>query len=71
LPPLCDPTSPKLQIRGKAYPAIRELSVARALGDRATVGSICAARAAATDAAYAYRPAIRALGDRMAKSLVP
>src|SRR5262249_18188210 len=66
-PPLCNGAT---QIRGKAYPSIRELSVARALGARAVVASICPSQAAPPDPAYAYRPALRALGDRMARSLV-
>lgn len=38
-PPLC--TNTTTQIRGKAYPSVRELRVAKALGERAVVGSIC------------------------------
>jgi hypothetical protein len=67
-PPLCDG---KTQVRGKAYPSIRELSVARALGSRGLVASICPASLDVGSATYGYRPAIRALGDRMARSLVP
>jgi hypothetical protein len=72
LPPLCDPANRHVQIRGKAYPAIRELSVARALGERGIVASICATHTtpSPSDPEYGYRPAIRELGDRMAKSLV-
>jgi hypothetical protein len=65
-PGLCDPTNNNLQVRGKAYPAIRELEVARALGSRAIVGSICPLQAS-----DAYRPAMSALGNRMAKSIKP
>jgi hypothetical protein len=67
-PPLCNGA---IQVRGKAYPAIRELAVARALGDRAVVASICPSTLDPTQPAYGYRPALRALGDRMSKSLVP
>jgi len=43
--PLCDPNpsdgnKPTLQARGKAYPAIRELRVAKAVGESGIVGSI-------------------------------
>lgn len=39
-PPLCGVTLGE-QLRGKAYPTIRPLRVARGLGDRGVVGSIC------------------------------
>ncbi len=39
-PPLCAPNNQ--QVRGKAYPTSRPLRVARGLGERAVVGSICA-----------------------------
>lgn len=41
-PPLCG-INPGEQLKAKAYPTIRELLVARALGDRGIVGSICPA----------------------------
>ncbi|HEY2365775.1 MAG TPA: hypothetical protein VGH87_05280 [Polyangiaceae bacterium] len=40
-PPLCDTTTPTMQIRGKAYPTIRELRVAKGLGNQGVVASIC------------------------------
>jgi hypothetical protein len=40
-PPLCDPNDRTSQIRGKAYPAIRELRVANGLGNQGVVASIC------------------------------
>ena len=40
-PPLCDTTTPTTQVRGKAYPTIRELRVANGLGDQGVVASIC------------------------------
>jgi hypothetical protein len=40
-PPLCDPTTPTMQIRGKAYPTIRELRVAKGLANQGVVASIC------------------------------
>jgi hypothetical protein len=40
-PPLCDPSIRTTQIRGKAYPTIRELRVANGLGNQGVVASIC------------------------------
>ena len=40
-PPLCDATVRTTQIRGKAYPTIRELLLANGLGDQGIVASIC------------------------------
>jgi len=40
-PPLCDATTPTTQVRGKAYPTIRELRVAKGLGNQGVVASIC------------------------------
>ena len=40
-PPLCDPQNRSTQIRGKAYPTIRELRVAKGLGAQGVVASIC------------------------------
>ena len=52
-PPLCDPVTRTTQVRGKAYPSVRELRVAKALGSQATVASICARD---TDPAHAGLP---------------
>ena len=62
------------QVRGTAYPGIRQLEVARALGKRAIVSSACpihSIEAAPGDPLFAYRPAMTQLGDRMAQSLAP
>jgi hypothetical protein len=62
----------QIQVRGKAYPSIRELSVARALGARSVVASICpihTAEAVPGDPLYGYRPAIQSLVDRLASTL--
>jgi hypothetical protein len=40
-PPLCDPNVPTTQVRGKAYPTIRELRVAKGLENQGVVASIC------------------------------
>jgi hypothetical protein len=70
--PLCDPNTPTTQIRGKAYPSIRELAVARQLGARAIVSSICPVHVTeqgAGDPLFGYRPAMTALIDRLATAL--
>src|SRR5436309_3385214 len=45
--PLCEPNpqnggNPTLQVRGKAYPGVRELQVLQGLGPQGVVASICA-----------------------------
>lgn len=62
-PPVCGATSGE-QLRGKAYPTIRELRVAKELGDRGVAGSICAA-----DAALGYAATMSVLADRLAPRL--
>ncbi len=56
-PPLCDPQNPTTQIRGKAYPTIRELRVAQGLGAQGIAASICP-----TDAS-GYAPAMNRIVD--------
>ena len=61
------------QINGRAYPTIRQLSLARALPAQAVVGSLCPIHttdATGSDPLYGYRPAFDALVDRMATALV-
>jgi hypothetical protein len=74
-PPLCGTgAESKHQLRAKAYPGVRQLEVARALGERAVVSSLCpvhVGEAAPGDPLFAYRPAMLRLGDRMSRSLVP
>jgi hypothetical protein len=70
--PLCDSNTPTLQVRGKAYPGIRELSVARELGDQAIVASLCAIHSvpdSPDDPLYGYRPAMTAIVDRLKQGL--
>jgi len=71
--PLCDTSNPALQVRAKAYPGIRPLELARLLGDNAVASSICPPAPAGmpTEPVIAYRPAMKQLGDRMARSLLP
>jgi hypothetical protein len=72
LGPLCQSQGSTLQTRAKAYPAIRELAVARALGAQGVVSSICpihTTEAAAGDPLFGYRPAIGALVTQMSAVL--
>lgn len=67
-PPLCDPQNRSMQVRGKAYPTIRELRVAKGLGAQAVVGSICASDVSAANASlptYGYRATMNALVERL------
>jgi len=65
--PLCGTGA--TQIRGKAYPSVRELRVARALGDRAVIGSICAAGAGGATAPHDATMSV--LVNKIAARLVP
>jgi hypothetical protein len=81
-PPLCG-KNPLEQIRAKAYPTVRELEVARALGDQAVVGSICprtvnlagqelepqADASGAPNPAYGYRPTAAAIVERIRRAV--
>lgn len=58
-PPLCGATLGE-QVRGKAYPTVRELRLAKALGDRALVASICP-----TDIGQGYASTMTALADKL------
>jgi len=70
-PPLCDPANRTSQIRGKAYPTIRELRVAKALGDSAVVASICpkVVTGSTIDPSYGYNPAMQGIVDRLKDAL--
>ena len=73
LPPLCDAATPTLQRRAKAFPTLRELAVARALGDRASISSLCpihVTEAQVNDPLYGYRPAIAGIVGAFRKGLV-
>jgi hypothetical protein len=66
--PLCDPANPDVQVRAKAYPGIRHLSLARSLGKNGVAASICPEDTkdpSPTNARYGYRPAMRAIADRL------
>ncbi|WP_394820822.1 hypothetical protein [Pendulispora albinea] len=67
-PPLCKPGDPTKQIRAKAYPTIRELLVARLMGRRGVVASICPEHVreeSPNDPRYGYRPAVASIVDRL------
>jgi hypothetical protein len=71
--PLCDPDPNKnnqrtLQTRDRALPSLRQLQVLRALGAQAAVASICPAqRMDSARLDFGYRPAIRALVERVSR----
>ncbi len=79
--PLCDPNpndSGKLtlQSRAKAYPGVRNLAIAKGMGDQGIVASICAAQVAtpsnpdgtaARD--YGYRPAVGSIVDNIQRKV--
>ena len=74
--PLCqspDGSYSSTQVAGKAFPALRELSVLKGLDKQAIVASVCPAKMdeAASDGApdFGYRPAIGALIDRLKEKL--
>ena len=70
-PPLCTAPGSLTQVKGKAYPTIRELRVAKGLGDQAVVASLCAkvVSGSTSDPAYGYNPAMQAIVNRLKKSL--
>jgi hypothetical protein len=73
--PLCQGANnmySNVQARAKAYPGIRQLQVLQGLGDQAIVASICSPNTTSTVAVdYGYRPAVRALLDRLRTPLRP
>lgn len=73
--PVCNPPgggpAGTTQYYGKAYPALRELAVARELGRRTVLGSVCARNTQDdTRSDFGYRPVFGALGRRIASTLV-
>lgn len=68
--PLCTGPTANTQVRGKAYPGIRHLSVIHGLGAQGAVASICAYDTIdTTSPAFGYRPAMTALVDTMRPGL--
>lgn len=71
---LCNPpgggAATTTQYYGKAYPSLRELRVARELGRRTVLGSICSRNTQdGTRSDYGYRPIFSAIGTRVADTL--
>ncbi len=71
-----DPTTNQprnsLQIKAKAYPGIKNLAIAQGMGDQGIAASICPAQL--TDATpgrvdYGYRPAVKAIIDRLKQAI--
>ncbi|MEZ4437819.1 MAG: hypothetical protein R3B72_01930 [Polyangiaceae bacterium] len=65
--PLCNDQQ---QVSAKAYPGTRHLQVLRAVGTQGIVGSICPAQS--TDPGlinFGYRPAVKAIVDRLKQAL--
>jgi hypothetical protein len=76
--PLCSPnpndpmgaTRNTLQTKFKAYPGIKHLAIARGMGSQGIVGSICPAQLSdASKPDYGYRPAVKAIIDRLKQAL--
>lgn len=70
--PLCKESDKQVQVRGKAYPTLRPLSVVRALGDQGIAASLCPLDGrsdAPEDALFGYRPAVAQIAERLAARL--
>jgi hypothetical protein len=74
IPPLCDPNNPTSQIYAKAYPTIRELTLAKLMGPQGIVSSLCpidtqVPTGSAYDPNYGYNPAVEVVIDRLKPAL--
>jgi hypothetical protein len=77
IPAVCNDAAPTTQDFAKAYPTIRELLLAKLLGDvdganQGVVSSLCPIHTVASNAndpLYGYRPAMSAIVSRLQKSL--
>ena len=74
--PLCQAAGTNIQIKAKAYPTVRELEVARALGQQGITASLCPIAPDATKVAggkaaptYGYNPAVASIIDRLKNAL--
>ncbi|HEY8042325.1 MAG TPA: hypothetical protein VIF15_21125, partial [Polyangiaceae bacterium] len=70
---LCSATDATRQIAAKAYPTVRELLLAKLLGDRGVVSSLCPIHVTEQqpgDPLFGYRPAMSAIIERLKTSLV-
>ena len=70
-PPLCSTSTRTTQIKGKAYPTIRELRVAQGLGAQSVVASLCASdvTSAVTAPSFGYNRAMRGIVNRLKGAL--
>jgi len=72
VPPVCKPGDVTKQIKAKAYPTIRELSLARLMGTQGVVSSICPIHVREEtpgDPLFGYRPAVATIVDRLKDAL--
>ena len=68
--PVCSSTNRLLQMKGKAYPTRRELWMAKELGTHGIVASLCPKQLKTPGADdYGYRPAVRAISERLEATL--
>lgn len=80
-PPLCDSADGSRQVRAKAYPTVRELTVVKQLGDQGIAASLCPLTRTdgngnqtlltenADDPLFGYNPAVTAIVDRLKNAL--
>ena len=77
VPAVCNDATPTQQDYAKAYPTIRELLLAKLLGqvpgaNEGVISSICPIHTSETspgDPLYGYRPAMSAIVDRLKRAL--
>src|ERR1700722_15613522 len=73
--PLCEPNpaagnSLTLQTKAKAYPGIKHLAIAKGMGSQGIAASICAKQVTNPNADdFGYRPAVKAIIDRLKQAL--
>jgi hypothetical protein len=71
--PVCNPpgggAAGTTQYFAKAYPGLRELDVAKRMGDRSFVASVCPKSIDPADADFGYRPAFDAMMARLRRML--
>jgi hypothetical protein len=72
IPPVCDPNDVTKQIAAKSYPTVRELALAKLLGQEGILASICPIHVneqGPGDPLYGYRPAVSAIVNRLKSAL--
>lgn len=66
---LCDAADPREQVRGKAYPTLREFEFAHALGRQATIGTLCVdSLIDPASSEFGYAPTLSLFADRVKES---